>query len=1391
MNDLNKEKLSYFEGNVLDYQEDQLSSLAKTLETTARLHPENTVTIVNEQGNRQITYCELWAQAKVIAKGLYDNEVQAGDHVLFQFHDNYDFIEVLWGCFVAGVRVVPLAMPPDYEHPSANLLKLQNTLKMLGYPVIVTSKNIGREIEVLERKEGWETIQTLEVELLRKAQPITEANCNNPDDTAMLLLTSGSAGLPKAVVLSHRNILSRNAATTQHDKFDNNDVSLNWMPLDHVGGVVMFHIRDVFSGANQVQVETQMILKQPLLWLDLIERFQATATWAPNFAFGLVNENLASAGVRKWNLSSLRYALNGGEAVVSKTARTFLKKLSAHGLSGTIMKPSWGMSETSSGVASSNDFLLENTSDDDLFVSVGMALPGVKLRIVDPKGDIVNEGDIGSLQITGPSVTSGYYNNEKENAKAFTDDGWFITGDLAILQNGCLSITGRLKEVIIINGVNFYGHEIESNVDEIDEVELSYTAVCPVRMESTDTDEVAIFFNTEESHDEVIFDIIKRIRQTVLDKHGFSPQYIIPIAKSRIPKTEIGKIQRSKLRQQLEEGVFSDEIAKWSGQSKVSSIPSWTFKKVIRPITIDHQPGFDMPNTLLIGNSGEPFSCLSRGLLRKNKDNNSSIIDLDRDYIRYFEQSLKSREYVNIIWILPELPRFDDTALAEYQQMFSRTMSFVLKVFQDICTVNQEGKSIHLLAVTMASDASEKNTKQCEVGSGALFGLLRSAAKELVWLKCHVVRWLDSNEALPTILNMDFNRASDITEFTVCDSHLNEQALEGHRATKKKSTACQEGGLYVVTGGLGGVGLQLCRFLRKRYNAKLILFGREQLESEADIRQKAGLFSDLFEDDVFTKYYAVDLADSNLLSEIIEAAEEKSKTPLAGVFHLAGTYHEQVIIDEDADSLQTIMSPKAYGGYSLVKLLHDRPDVLTVFFSSVVTLEGGLSVGGYTAANAFLEDLSSYLLMKGHKRVFSFGWSSWADTGMSRGFVAKEALLAKGFMELDVDMALESMLRCLDSEKAGVYYVGLDGANVHIAPYLNVDEREEYQITANRPSQNEKVLSRNETEAKLVTIWQRLLKKKNIGVNDNFFELGGSSILAAVLVAEVGEVFGEKLPIVTLFTASTIEKLAQLIDSNDYQAERKISTIVKIQAGSPEVKKPFFCIPGGGSDSIAFKGLSEAIGEEIPFYGLQGKGLDAVEAERFISIEEMAKSFIEDMKTIQNSGPYRIGGHCFGALLAYEMAIQLEKAGEEVGFVALLDPIIGEELSSNFLGGGRLSYHWQRFCDIPFQRKLAYIWKKIHNFKRTVIMRRRVKHSLNQASEMLSKYTFKRYGGFVNIFLADDSYCKTQGELDPRKIWNKYTAIPPSYYVVMGDHDTMLRSSGKADLATQLRPFLK
>lgn len=565
--------LSLVYGDELDYQEYFDSNLVSVLNNAAKKYPNNGILFIEREATNFLSYSLLKSKAEKMSYALSMLNLPTGSPLIFQLSKNEDFIVAFWACMLVGLIPVFLGVAPTYRHPNAVISKLLNILSALHMPPIICSNEIHSQLRFFSIRNNLSDLMIINIaEFLSRDQLSNVSSLkttSGANDVAVLLPTSGSTGVPKLVQQTHFAIISRSLAASTFNKFTQKDVSLNWMPLDHVGGIVMFHIHDLFLGINQIHISTPLVLENPLLWLDLISKHKVTATWAPNFAFGLINSTLdnVESKEKNWDLSHLRFILNGGEAISAKTARNFLINLEKYGLRDTTMFPAWGMSETCSGVVYSHNFSVKKTTDDDQFVILGKPIPGFAIRIVDDQGCILPENVIGHLQVKGHGVTIGYCNNPQLNQQVFTEDGWYKTGDKGCINNGLLTLTGRDKDVIIINGANFYSHEIESVVEELDNIDVTYTAACGVNLPGYESEQLVIFIVPKSGSD--LTELIKNVRLAVAKKIGINPAIIIPVTSNDIPKTAIGKIQRSLLKNKLEQGEYDNIIDSIESQRKL------------------------------------------------------------------------------------------------------------------------------------------------------------------------------------------------------------------------------------------------------------------------------------------------------------------------------------------------------------------------------------------------------------------------------------------------------------------------------------------------------------------------------------------------------------------------------------------------------------------------------------------------------------------------------------------------------------------------------------------------------------------------------------------------------------------------------------------------------
>lgn len=427
------------------------STLGQMIELTATKFAHHSVCYLDYFGEAWSEhYKDLYQRAARIGAGLVVQGIQPATPVLLQLRRNVDFVGAFWGCIAAGAIPVPMAVP---QHDNAlSDTALVDVMQLLNTRVIMTDQKgalrlrqgfedspdsqfnvfildevcISKAEDVTKIKEASETKDVRQIENTRHKEFVWHVA--DPDDTALMMLTSGTTGTPKVVSLTHRNLIARALGEQIALGLSSVDITLNWMPFDHVAALACFHIRDVFLGCNQIHAPTQAVIEDPLRWIDWLDHYQVTFSFAPNFTYALVNEQAAVMQQRQWNLQPVRYLMNGGEAVVRHTADQFVSLLAPHGLKPSVMLPAWGMSETSSATILSQCFNQKQHYNETL-AEVGTPLPGFSIRIVDEQGAVVREGQIGQLEVQGAGLFSGYHNNESSNLTAFTCDGWFRTGD--------------------------------------------------------------------------------------------------------------------------------------------------------------------------------------------------------------------------------------------------------------------------------------------------------------------------------------------------------------------------------------------------------------------------------------------------------------------------------------------------------------------------------------------------------------------------------------------------------------------------------------------------------------------------------------------------------------------------------------------------------------------------------------------------------------------------------------------------------------------------------------------------------------------------------------------------------------------------------------------------
>ena len=318
-------KLAISHSEPLPYSPDAPKNLVEVLQRASENSNKGIIYIKSDGSETFQSYRKLWQDAQIILAGLRKTGLKPQDKVIFQLEDNQDFICAFWGCVLGGFVPVPVSIAPIYEPANNTASKLKNTWEMLEKPLVLTSGSLAADIDDFARGLNLENFKIVTVDELRQCEADLNIYENQPEDLAILLLTSGSTGIPKCVMLNHRNILSMTTGLILMGHFSSQESVLNWMPLDHVGALVSLSIMAASLGCQQIHVHTDLIVQKPLHWLDLIDKHQATISWSPNFAFSLICDRAVEINRQQWDLSSMKFIINAGEPIVTKTARNFLK----------------------------------------------------------------------------------------------------------------------------------------------------------------------------------------------------------------------------------------------------------------------------------------------------------------------------------------------------------------------------------------------------------------------------------------------------------------------------------------------------------------------------------------------------------------------------------------------------------------------------------------------------------------------------------------------------------------------------------------------------------------------------------------------------------------------------------------------------------------------------------------------------------------------------------------------------------------------------------------------------------------------------------------------------------------------------------------------------------
>ncbi|GEM_PF-3640534 len=565
-------------------------SIIHALESAASSISQKTAcTFFDDELEITLSYQELMQQAKTIAATLQKLTV-SGDRVLLLYPPGIDFITAFFGCLYAGVVAVPV-YPPQNEELAQNIQRvIDNSLakvclstrvvihKIKKLRIVKRIKNtpiINKIANVLAASKltDWDFdaltwIATEEIKLNSVDQ--WQSNIIQSDQLALLQYTSGSSGHPKAVMLSHGNIIHNLALNCVDTQGTEQDRMLSWLPPYHNIGLMVSLLQPIYSHASSYHMSPLSFLDRPSRWLNAISKYRATVSGAPDFAYHLCVQNVTQEEKNKLDLSCWEIAFCGGERVRPETLENFYQAFKECGVRKEVFYAAYGMAEStvySLGSNRNQGLLTKNLDKDALqlnkvilcdqenknsqsLVSYSFNEKMQTLCIVNPSTlQLCAEGEIGEIWLKSPSVASGYWQQAIDTQYTFqnflNNEGPFLrSGDLGFMHEHVITVTGRLKDIIIIRGKNYYPQDIEFSVSQ-SHTELRSGNSAAFSVESQEGEQLVIVAEVRKLQEKMANEIFSAIRGLVSEKNGVRVHHIVLIPLKQLKKTGSGKVRRS------------------------------------------------------------------------------------------------------------------------------------------------------------------------------------------------------------------------------------------------------------------------------------------------------------------------------------------------------------------------------------------------------------------------------------------------------------------------------------------------------------------------------------------------------------------------------------------------------------------------------------------------------------------------------------------------------------------------------------------------------------------------------------------------------------------------------------------------------------------------------
>ena len=528
-----------------------------------------------------VPYSELQQQARLAAQRLLSLDLKRGDHIALVADTHQDFIILFFACQYIGLVPFAMPIPLNLGSHAVYVQQLKGLLTSGRARVAIAHKEfISFLEEAAVDNEHLEWIGTPE-QLADITPSERSMEPSRPEEPAYLQFTSGSTRSPQGVIITGKAVMSNLQGITRNGlRVHDGDRCASWLPFYHDMGLVGFVLGPIASQLSVDYLRTRDFAIRPLQWLRLISRNRCTIAFSPPFGYELCTRRIRSADLQQLDLSCWRIAGIGAEMLRSSTFKAFAETMAQTGFDSNAFLPCYGLAEASLAATFSElDRGLDVMSVDALtmaergiavrmqsdsrkvneIVNCGSALPDHEIRIVDNEGELLPDLRVGRVLVKGPSLMSGYLDDQEATDRVILENGWLDTGDLGYMYRDNLYLTGRRKDIIIVNGRNIRAQDLEEIAEEMDEIRMGESSAFDI--ETDDEQQIVVLVvECRLTESTARQSLIKQLQRKVYEGFGIYC-YVDLVAPHTLPRTSSGKLSRVAARKGFIERVDLKQAA--------------------------------------------------------------------------------------------------------------------------------------------------------------------------------------------------------------------------------------------------------------------------------------------------------------------------------------------------------------------------------------------------------------------------------------------------------------------------------------------------------------------------------------------------------------------------------------------------------------------------------------------------------------------------------------------------------------------------------------------------------------------------------------------------------------------------------------------------------------